>query len=64
MVKDVNFISQKAALLRLIKGYMDYEWFANLTKQGVFFVTRLRYAAMRFYSHKELLSQSCARDIS
>lgn len=27
------------------RGYMDYQWYAELTRQGVFFVTRLRHDA-------------------
>ena len=29
-------------ILALDRGYTDYEWFAQLTKQGVYFVTRLK----------------------
>jgi hypothetical protein len=30
------------AILVFDRGYTDYEWFTNLTKQGVYFVTRLK----------------------
>ncbi len=42
MVKGREFHFPKGSIVAFDKGYMDYEWFANLTKQGVFFVTRLR----------------------
>jgi hypothetical protein len=36
---------QPGAFLVMDRGYVDYAWFERLTRQGVFFVTRLRYDA-------------------
>ena len=33
---------EPGTLLAIDRGYIDYEWFANLTEQGVFFVTRMK----------------------
>ena len=32
----------RGTILAFDRGYTDYEWFTNLTKQGVYFVTRLK----------------------
>ena len=32
----------RGTILAFDRGYTDYEWFASLTKQGVYFVTRLK----------------------
>ena len=32
----------RGAILVFDRGYTDYEWFTNLTEQGVYFVTRLK----------------------
>jgi hypothetical protein len=36
---------QPGTILILDRGYVDYAWFERLTRQGVFFVTRLRHDA-------------------
>ena len=36
---------QPGTILILDRGYVDYAWFEGLTRQGVFFVTRLRHDA-------------------
>ncbi len=36
---------QPGTILIFDRGYVDYAWFERLTRQGVFFVTRLRYDA-------------------
>jgi Domain of unknown function (DUF4372)/Transposase DDE domain len=36
---------QPGTILIFDRGYVDYQWFEDLTRQGVFFVTRLRYDA-------------------
>ena len=36
---------QPGTILIMDRGYVDYAWFERLTRQGVFFVTRLRYDA-------------------
>jgi hypothetical protein len=33
---------EPGTLLAIDRGYIDYEWFADLTEQGVFFVTRMK----------------------
>jgi hypothetical protein len=33
---------EAGTLLAIDRGYIDYEWFADLTEQGVFFVTRMK----------------------
>jgi putative transposase len=42
--RTINFT--KGSIVVIDKGYVDYEWFKNLTNQGVFFVTRLRNNAL------------------
>lgn len=42
MVAGRKFQFPKGSIVAFDKGYVDYQWFGNLTKQGVFFVTRLR----------------------
>ncbi len=42
MVQGRQFAFPKGSMVAFDKGYVDYQWFANLTKQGVSFVTRLR----------------------
>jgi len=36
---------QPGTILIMDRGYVDYAWFERLTRQGVYFVTRLRYDA-------------------
>jgi hypothetical protein len=33
---------EPGTLLAIDRGYLDYEWFADLSEQGVFFVTRMK----------------------
>ena len=42
MVEGRKFQFPKGSIVAFDKGYVDYEWFGNLTNQGVSFVTRLR----------------------
>lgn len=42
MVQGRKFKFPKGSMVAFDKGYIDYEWFASLTNQGVSFVTRLR----------------------
>lgn len=42
MVEGRRFRFPKGSIVAFDKGYVDYQWFGNLTKQGVSFVTRLR----------------------
>jgi hypothetical protein len=42
MVQGRQFTFPRGSVVAFDKGYVDYEWFRNLTDQGVFFVTRLR----------------------
>lgn len=51
MVQGRQFQFPKGSIVAFDKGYVDYQWFNSLTKQGVFFVTRLRAKAV--YSVKE-----------
>lgn len=42
MIQGRKFQFPKGSIVAFDKGYVDYEWFGNLTNQGVSFVTRLR----------------------
>jgi putative transposase len=42
MIAGRKFCFPRGSIVAFDKGYVDYGWFGNLTKQGVFFVTRLR----------------------
>lgn len=42
MVAGRKFCFPKGSIVVFDKGYVDYEWFGSLTKQGVSFITRLR----------------------
>ncbi len=42
MIEGRKFQFPKGSILAFDKGYIDYQWFARLTEQGVSFVTRLR----------------------
>jgi len=42
MVAGRRFRFPKGSIVAFDKGYVDYQWFGELTKQGVSFVTRLR----------------------
>ena len=42
MIAGRKFQFPKGSIVAFDKGYVDYEWFGSLTKQGVSFVTRLR----------------------
>lgn len=46
MVEGRKFHFPKGSIVAFDKGYVDYQWFAELTKQGVSFVTRLRAKAV------------------
>lgn len=42
LIQGRQFTFPKGSMVAFDKGYVDYQWFASLTKQGVSFVTRLR----------------------
>ena len=42
MVQGRKFVFPAGSMVVFDKGYVDYQWFASLTKQRVSFVTRLR----------------------
>lgn len=42
MIEGRKFDFPKGSIVAFDKGYIDYEWFAELTNKGVSFVTRLR----------------------
>lgn len=42
MVQGRKFHFPKGSIVAFDKGYVDYQWFGELTNQGVYFVTRLR----------------------
>lgn len=42
MIQGRQFEFPKGSIVAFDKGYVDYQWFGSLTKQGVSFVTRLR----------------------
>lgn len=42
MVQGRQFCFPKGSVVAFDKGYVDYQWFGTLAKQGVSFVTRLR----------------------
>ncbi|MEM7361353.1 MAG: IS4 family transposase [Pseudomonadota bacterium] len=42
MVQGRKFRFPKGSIVVFDKGYVDYQWFGSLSKQGVSFVTRLR----------------------
>lgn len=46
MIQGRQFAFPKGSIVAFDKGYVDYQWFNSLTKQGVFFVTRLRSKAV------------------
>lgn len=46
MVEGRKFAFPKGSIVAFDKGYVDYQWFGSLTKQGVSFVTRLRAKAV------------------
>lgn len=46
MVEGRKFCFPKGSIVAFDKGYVDYQWFASLTKQRVSFVTRLRAKAV------------------
>lgn len=46
MVEGRKFAFPKGSIVAFDKGYVDYQWFGKLTKQGVSFVTRLRAKAI------------------
>lgn len=46
MVQGRRFRFPRGSVVAFDKGYVDYEWFGNLTKQGVSFVTRIRSKAV------------------
>jgi len=42
MVKGRQFKFPQGSVVAFDKGYVDYQWFGELTKQGVSFITRVR----------------------
>lgn len=46
MVQGRKFAFPSGSVVAFDKGYVDYQWFGELTKQGVSFVTRLRNKAV------------------
>lgn len=46
MVEGRKFSFPKGSIVAFDRGYVDYQWFGSLTKQGVSFVTRLRAKAV------------------
>ncbi len=42
MIEGRKFKFPRGSIVAFDKGYVDYQWFGDLTKQGVSFVTRLR----------------------
>jgi len=46
MIEGRKFQFPKGSIVAFDKGYVDYKWFADLTDQGVSFVTRLRAKAV------------------
>ncbi len=42
MIEGRKFDFPKGSIIAFDKGYIDYQWFADLTNKGVSFVTRLR----------------------
>lgn len=46
MIEGRKFEFPKGSIVAFDKGYVDYEWFADLTEQGVSFVTGLRAKAV------------------
>ena len=42
MLQGRKFAFPKGSIVAFDKGYVDYQWFGDLTEQGVSFVTRLR----------------------
>ena len=46
IVEGRKFSFPKGSIVAFDKGYVDYQWFGRLTKQGVSFVTRLRAKAV------------------
>lgn len=46
MIQGRQFQFPKGSIVAFDKGYVDYQWFGDLTKQGVSFVTRLRSKAV------------------
>lgn len=46
MVEGRKFAFPKGSIVAFDKGYVDYQWFGSLDKQGVSFVTRLRAKAV------------------
>ena len=40
VAKQLHFAP--GTILAIDRGYTDYQWFADLTQQGVYFVTRLK----------------------
>lgn len=53
MVEGRKFVFPEGSIVAFDKGYVDYQWFGELTKQGVSFVTRLRAKAVyRVIEHR------------
>jgi len=50
------------SILAIDRGYTDYEWFADLTQQGIFFVTRLKSNADIWVLNERPVSGEIIRD--
>lgn len=59
MVEGRKFKFPKGSIVAFDKGYVDYEWFADLTKQGVSFVTRLRAKAVYEVVRTHRVTENC-----
>ena len=58
MVEGRKFRFPKGSVVAFDKGYVDYQWFAELTKQGVSFVTRLRAKAVYKVIERQAVNKS------
>ena len=59
MIEGRKFNFPKGSIVAFDKGYVDYKWFADLTNQGVSFVTRMRTKCVyRVLERKDILSNS------
>lgn len=59
MVEGRKFDFPKGSIVAFDKGYFDYEWFADLTVQGVSFVTRLRANAVHEVEEAHSVTENC-----
>lgn len=58
MVQGRQFQFPKGSIVAFDKGYVDYQWFKQLTDQGVFFVTRLRSKAVYTVKGRKTVKQN------